>query len=122
MRLPNGNKYFPIPRSDAHVELVGFLASIRSPYGASLKRISINQFTADRIRESVPEAHLWPANQHGVVLSFLQYKFRLDNELSNFEFEVEYRYQQADSDATLFPGNIIDRGQPQHLFNERFHV
>lgn len=122
MRLPNGNKYFPIPRANAHVELVSFLASIRSPYNSSLKHISINQFTADRIHESVPEARLWPVNQHGIVLSFLQYRFRLDNELTNFEFHVEYRYQAAESDLAYFPGNIIDRGQQQHLFNPKFHV
>lgn len=110
---------FVVPRSDAHVEFTSFLASIRtrirggaivdsSWYNeAVLRRIYINQATADLIIERV-RARKWAHNQHGVVASYHQHKFFLNNELEDNVFGLDYKIRPAVIDDSGFPGSLMD--------------
>lgn len=110
---------FVVPIVNAHVEFTSFLASIRtrvrggaivesSWYNeANLKRIYINQATADLIINRV-RAKRWASNQHGVVASFHQHKFFLNNDLEDHVFCLEYKVRQAAIDDSGFPGSLTD--------------
>lgn len=111
---------FAVPLVNAHVEFTSFLASIRmrvrgggtvvdsSWYNeANLKRIYINQATADLIINRV-KAKRWTPNQHGVVASFHQHKFFLNNDLEDHVFGLEYKVRPAVIDDSGFPGSLMD--------------
>lgn len=121
-------KHFSIPSHNAHVDFVSFLASLRtysrgtsivssvspSYYAGYLKRIYINQFTADRILQAVSDSRGWSSNQHGVVVSFLHYKFWLNNELKDFEFGLDYDIRAlVGQNEGEFPGIFHSEGNHQ---------
>ena len=116
-------KFFSIPTYNSHVEFVSFRAGLRftsssisitknSMNRGHLKRIYINQYTADRILAVVQEARAWPNNQHGVVVGFLHYKFYLNNELENNTYLLDYWVKPLPSveDGYGFPGFLMSEG------------
>lgn len=109
--------HFVIPRNNPYVEMLGFLSRLKQKtnsskngvnpnlYVSHLKCIKVNRATSNHIVAMLEGAKLWKSNTHGVLCSFMGYRFYEDSKLPDNHFLLEYEYKRIPDD-TGFPNTF----------------